>query len=42
MKRMMTVFTLFAMLGFLAGCSNTLNGAGQDIEKVGKKVQETF
>ncbi len=32
------------LLGFvcLAGCTNTLNGAGKDIEKAGQKVQKTF
>jgi len=26
----------------LAACSNTLDGAGRDIEKAGQKVQKTF
>lgn len=29
-------------LVMLSSCSNTLNGAGRDIEKVGQKVQQTF
>lgn len=37
----LTVFICTAFLG-LNACSNTFEGAGQDIEKAGKWVQETF
>ena len=33
---------VFAMTGFVAGCANTLDGAGRDIEHAGEKVQQTF
>lgn len=35
---------ILMIFGFvlLAGCSNTLDGAGRDIEKAGQKVQQTF
>lgn len=42
----MRVFTLSMMIAatalFIAGCSNTLDGAGEDIEHWGETVQETF
>ncbi len=38
------VFVLtFLVLGVgLTACSNTLDGAGRDIEKAGQKISETF
>lgn len=26
----------------IAGCSNTLDGVGRDVEKAGQKIQKTF
>ncbi len=26
----------------VAGCSNTFDGVGRDLEKAGEKIQETF
>lgn len=31
----------FVTAGLLAGCANTVDGAGQDIEQMGESVQET-
>ncbi len=42
MKKVALVVCLFVMAGFVSGCSNTLEGAGRDIEKTGEKIQETF
>ena len=35
------VLCLFA-LTVLAGCSNTLDGAGRDIQKAGEKISDAF
>ena len=44
MKRIIcTVIALLAAGAFIAavsGCKNTAHGAGEDIEKVGQKIQE--
>ena len=33
----------FLIIGVsLSACSNTVDGAGRDIEKAGEKIQETF
>ncbi|MCB1592779.1 MAG: entericidin A/B family lipoprotein [Alphaproteobacteria bacterium] len=42
MKKVLMMVCLFAMTGFVVGCSNTMEGAGRDIEKAGQKVQDTF
>lgn len=43
MKYKTFFLTLSVLLGLtLAGCSNTLDGAGRDIEHVGEKIQKTF
>ncbi|MCB1681003.1 MAG: entericidin A/B family lipoprotein [Rhodospirillales bacterium] len=42
MKKVLMMVCLFAVTGFVAGCSNTMEGAGRDIEKAGQKVQDTF
>ena len=31
-----------AMIIGLAACSNTVDGAGRDIERAGEKIQQTF
>ncbi len=36
-----TIIMIVAVMA-LAGCSNTFDGAGKDIEKAGQKIQETF
>ena len=38
---LITAFLLSVPLG-LAACSNTLDGAGQDIQKAGKKISDAF
>ncbi len=42
MKKLLMLVCLLSMGGVVAGCSNTLEGAGRDIEKAGEKVQDTF
>lgn len=42
MKKLSMFACLMVLCGFMAGCSNTLEGAGQDIEHAGKKIQDTF
>ncbi len=42
MKKVLMMVCLFTMAGFTAGCSNTFEGAGRDIEHAGEKVQDTF
>lgn len=39
--RMMTLALLGLATLSTAACTNTLDGAGQDIERAGEKVQET-
>lgn len=41
-KSILTLTTLIVMTLSLAACSSTFNGAGQDIEKAGQKIQDTF
>jgi predicted small secreted protein len=42
MKKFLMIVSVLAMSGLVAGCANTLDGAGKDIEGAGEKVQETF
>lgn len=42
MKKLLMLVCLFSLGGAVAGCSNTFEGAGRDIEKAGEKVQDTF
>ncbi len=42
MKKVLMLVCLMTMTGFVAGCSNTFEGAGRDIEHAGEKVQDTF
>lgn len=37
-------FIIFLTLAFviLGGCSNTMDGMGQDIERAGEKIQDNF
>ncbi len=39
---MKNILFILVALSVLAGCSNTLDGAGRDIEKAGEKIQNTF
>lgn len=36
------VLLFFCVAISLAGCANTLDGAGRDIERAGEKIQNTF
>lgn len=42
MKNLLIVSALLMSVIALSGCSNTLDGAGRDIEKAGQKIQKTF
>ena len=39
---MKNIFCILVAVCVLAGCSNTLDGAGRDIEKAGQSIQKTF
>ena len=38
MKKLLLVLVVIG----LSGCGNTFHGVGQDMERVGQKIQETF
>ena len=40
MKRYLVLTSVLAMFGLLAAC-NTMEGAGQDIQKGGKKLEDS-
>ncbi len=42
MKKIILIAGLFVVTASLGACSNTLSGAGQDISKVGDKIDRTF
>lgn len=42
MKKFTTLACLVLISVGVSACSNTLNGAGKDIEKAGDKIQKTF
>lgn len=42
MKKLPVLACLLVVSAFVAGCSNTLDGAGRDISKAGDKISETF
>ncbi|MGH1404417.1 MAG: entericidin A/B family lipoprotein [Alphaproteobacteria bacterium] len=43
MMKNLFLCTLFAVSVLsLGACSSTLDGAGQDIEQIGEKIQDTF
>ena len=43
MKPATLVFALMLLSGLaLAGCSNTMNGVGKDVEHAGQSIQRTF
>lgn len=37
-----SVVMVLAMCAALAGCSNTLEGVGRDVESAGQKIQGAF
>lgn len=43
---MLHKFVILLSLGvltlFVSGCTNTFNGAGKDMENMGRSLQETF
>ena len=41
-KLILTIGILIAAGFTVTGCSNTLEGVGQDVEKAGKKIQDAF
>jgi len=41
LKNMMAVLFVFSLLGLTAGCEATLKGMGEDIEQMGKSIQDT-
>lgn len=42
MKKFIVPFCLIMVTVALAGCENTANGAGRDIEHMGRWMQDTF
>lgn len=43
MSKLFLALTCVILAGVsLSGCSNTLDGAGRDVEKAGEWVQDTF
>lgn len=40
-KKIMIVMFTFSLMGLLSGCEGTLKGMGEDIEKMGKSLQDT-
>jgi len=40
MKTRVWLPIVLAFAAFAAGCTNTMHGAGQDIERGGEKIQE--
>ncbi len=42
MKKTTALIALMLAVLTVAGCSNTLNGAGEDIEHAGRTIQNTF
>ena len=39
-KRILLVALALVACGFLAGCGNTVDGMGRDIEHMGEKIQD--
>ena len=43
MKRISMMLCVIALsLGLLSACSNTIDGAGRDIERAGQNIQNSF
>ena len=42
MNKVLMIFSLFVLGGFVSGCANTLDGAGRDISRAGEAIQKTF
>lgn len=42
MYKTIALLSIVMVIGCLAACSNTANGAGKDIENMGEWMQDTF
>ncbi len=42
MKKVIALLCLIMVIGATTGCENTANGAGRDIEGMGRWMQDTF
>lgn len=42
MQKVVAMYCLIMVIGLLSGCANTFEGAGRDIENIGKWMQDTF
>ncbi len=42
MKKLVALLSLVMVIAVLPGCSNTGEGAGRDIENMGRWMQDTF
>jgi len=40
MKKLLMALLAVCTIAFVTGCKNTAQGAGEDIEKAGDKIQE--
>ena len=40
-KKITIIMFTFSLMGLLSGCEATLKGMGEDIEKMGKSIQDT-
>jgi len=41
LKKITIIMFTFSLLGLFSGCEATLKGMGEDIEKMGKSIQDT-
>lgn len=41
-KTILFVLFMLTTTGLLSACSNTLDGVGKDMEKAGRRMQQTF
>lgn len=42
MKKLIVLSYVIMVIAVLPGCSNTAEGAGRDVEKMGQWMQKTF
>jgi predicted small secreted protein len=42
MKKLLASLSLIMLIGLLAACSNTAQGAGRDVKNMGQWMQDTF
>jgi predicted small secreted protein len=40
MQKLIALLSLVMVIGWLSGCSNTADGAGRDIENMGRWIQD--